>query len=148
MNNINTNKYLNIKLSNILSNEIETYIGNCIDTGNLEYTEKIDIEDEDADEVIEKLRFKMFNDFDTGFNFAEYSDNTELEKRIINLIQYCNNFYEDNYGEGSIIDWRDFDDYDKIINNAGYVFVNDNTDWFVETWNKLIDTNSEYNCLK
>ena len=148
MSNINRNEYLNIELSNILSNEIEEYIGNCIDTGNLEYTEKIDIEDEDADEVIEKLRFKMFNDFDTGFNFAEYSDNTELEKRIINLIQYCNNFYEDNYGEGSIIDWRDFDDYDKIINNAGYVFVNDNTDWFVETWNKLIDTNSEYKCLK
>lgn len=148
MSNINRNKYLNIKLSNILSNEIKTYIGNCIDTGNLDYNEKINIEDKNADEVIDDLRFKMFNDFATGFNFAEYSDNTELEKRIINLIQYCNNFYEDNYGEGSIIDWKDFDDYDKIINNAGYVFVNDNTDWFVETWNKLIDTNSEYKCLK
>ena len=135
-------------MKNILSNEIETYIGNCIDTGELDYNEKINIEDENADEVIDDLRFKMFNDFNNGFNFAEYSDNTELEKRIINLIQYCNEFYEEHYGEGSIIDWRDFDDYDKIINNAGYVFVNDNTDWFVETWNKLIDTNSEYKCLK
>ena len=43
---INRNKYLNIKLSNILSNEIETYIGNCIDTGDLDYNKKINIEDE------------------------------------------------------------------------------------------------------
>ena len=148
MSNININEYLNIELSNILSNEIEEYIGNCIDTGNLEYTGKIDIEDEDADEVIDDLRFKMFNDFDTGFNFAEHSDNTKLVKRITTLIQYCNEFYEDNYGKQSIINWRDFDDYDKIINNAGYVFAYDNTEWFVETWNKLIDTNSEYKCLK
>jgi hypothetical protein len=146
MSNINTNKYLNIKLSNILSNEIETYIGNCIDTGNLDYNEKINIEDEDTDEVIDDLRFKMFNDYITGFNFAEHSNNTELVKRITTLIQYCNEFYEEHYGEESIINWRDFDDYDKIINHAGYVFVNDNTDWFVNTWNKLVG--GESNCLK
>ena len=151
MSNINRNEYLNIELSNILSNEIEEYIGNCIDTGNLDYNEKINIEDENADEVIDDLRFKMFNDFDTGFNFAELADVSGLGNRtitLIQLIQYCNNFYEDNYGEGSLIDWKDFDNYDKIVNHAGYVFVNDNTDWFVETWNKLIDTNSEYKCLK
>ena len=146
MSNINRNEYLNIDLSNILSNEIEEYIGNCIDTGELDYNEKINIEDDD--EPIEALIFILFNSSTTGFNFAEYSNNTELEKRIINLIQYCNNFYEDNYGEDTIINWRDFNDYNKIITHAGYVFVNDNKEWFVETWNKLIDTNSEYKCLK
>ena len=107
MSNINRNEYLNIELSNILSNEIEEYIGNCIDTGNLEYTRKIDIEDENADEVIDELRFKMFNDIDNGFNFAELADVSGLGNRtitLIQLIQYCNNFYEDNYGKQSLID--------------------------------------------
>jgi len=152
MSNININEYLNIELSNILSNEIEKYIGNCIDTGNLEYTGKIDIEDEDADEVIDELTYKMFNDFDNGFSFAELADVSGfLGNRtitLIQLIQYCNNFYEGNYGKEALIDWKDFDNCDKIINHAGYVFVNDNQEWFVETWNNLNNSTGEYKCLK
>ena len=151
MSNINMNEYLNIELSNILSNEIEKYIDNCIDTGDLEYTGKIDIEDEDADNVIEELRLKMFNNFDTGFNFAELADISGLGNRtitLIQLIQYCNNFYEDHYGKEAVIDWKDFDNYNKIVNHAGYVFVYDNIEWFVETWNKLNNSTSEYKCLK
>jgi len=152
MSNININEYLNIELSNILSNEIEKYIGNCIDTGNLEYTGKIDIEDEDADEVIDELTYKMFNDFDNGFSFAELADVSGfLGNRtitLIQLIQYCNNFYEENYGKEALIDWKDFDNCDKIINHAGYVFVNDNQEWFVETWNNLNNSTGEYKCLK
>jgi hypothetical protein len=151
MSNINTNKYLSNKLSNILVNEIEEYISYCIDTGNLDYTEKIDEiteEDNEEDEAVEELIMLLFNDYINGFNFAYIAeDTTKLNKHITTLIQYCNEFYEENYGEQSIINWRDFDDFGKIINHAGYVFVNMNKEWFVKTWNKLID--GEYNnCLK
>jgi len=149
MSNINTNKYLTIKLSKILSNEIETYIGHCIDTGDLDYTEKLDeINDEyEDDEAVEELLFILFNDSITGFNFAESAEDIlDLVRYRINLIQYCNEFYEEQYGEESIINWRDFDVYSKIINHAGYVFVNMNKDWFVKTWNKLVG--GESNCLK
>lgn len=147
MSNINTNKYLTNEILNILINKIEGYIGVCITTGELEYTKQIDIEYDDDDDAIEELIFILFNNYITGFNFAYLDeDTTDLDR--ITLIQYCNEFYEDHYGKGSIIDWRDFNDYDKIINNAGYVFVSDNKEWFAKTWNKLNNSTSEYKCLK
>ena len=154
MSNINTNKYLNNELLNILVNQIKTYIGRCIDTGNLDYTEKInEINDEYEDnEAIEELIFILFNDSDTGFSFVNSFEDPSasgLVGDITTLIQYCNEFYEEHYGEESIINWRDFNDYDKIINHAGYVFINMNKEWFVKTWNKLIDPNDEkIICLK
>jgi hypothetical protein len=57
----------------------------------------------------------------------------------IKLIQYCNNYYENEHGTENLLNWKDFDNFAIIINNAGYVFVNDNRKVFIEIWNKLID---------
>jgi adenine C2-methylase RlmN of 23S rRNA A2503 and tRNA A37 len=90
----------------------------------------------------------MFNSFETGLNFGEYvGDNTTLTKYTIKLIQYCNNYYESEYGREN---WKDFDNFEKIINYAGCIFVNDNRNVFIKLWNKLIDDSSsiEYKVLK
>jgi len=145
-------KYLNYKLENLLVNEIEGYISNCIDNQYIKYSEKIDADDDDADEVIDDLIHKMFNDFQDGLNFGEYiGDNNDLQTNTIKLIQYCNNYYENVYGTENLIEclnWRDFDNFEIIINNAAYVFVNDNRKVFMELWNKIIDDAGEYNVLK
>ena len=131
-----TNQYLNYRIEKILVEELDNYISNCIDNQYILYNEKINADDDDADEVIDDLIFKMFNDFQDGLNFGEYAGDEQLGKYIIKLIQYSNNYYNENGGE--LIDWKDFDNVEKIINNAGYVFVNDNRRWFIETWNRLI----------
>jgi len=53
-------KYLNYKLENLLVNEIEGYIRNCIDNQYIKYSKKIDADDDDdnADEVIDDLILK------------------------------------------------------------------------------------------
>ena len=132
-----TNQYLTYKLEQLLVDEMESYISNCIDNQYIEYNKKINADDDDADEVIEDLIFKMFNNFQDGLNFGEYSGDEQLGKYIIKLIQYCNKYYEEN--DGDLIDWKDFDKNEIIINNAGYVFVNDNRLWFIQLWNRLID---------
>ena len=141
-------KYLNYKLENLLVNEIENYISDCINNQYVEHNKKIDAHDEDDDEVINDLTFKMFNEFATGPNFGEYvGDDTPLAKYTIQLIQYCNNYYESEYRK---LDWKEDYNFEKIINCAGCVFVNDNRKVFIQLWNKLIDDSSsiEYKCLK
>ena len=61
-------KYLNDKLKNLLVNEIENYISDCINNQYVEHNKKIDADDEDDDEVIDDLIFEMFNNFETGLN--------------------------------------------------------------------------------
>jgi len=141
-------QYLNYKLKNLLVNEIENYISDCINNQYVEHNKKIDADDENDDEVIDDLIFEMFNSFETGLNFGEYvGDNTTLTKYTIKLIQYCNNYYESEYGRKN---WKDFDNFEKIINYAGCIFVNDNRNVFIQLWNKLIDDSSsiEYKVLK
>jgi adenine C2-methylase RlmN of 23S rRNA A2503 and tRNA A37 len=130
-------KCLNYKLKNLLVNEIENYISDCINNQYVEHNKKIDADDDYDDEVIDDLIFEMFNSFETGLNFGEYvGDNTTLTKYTIKLIQYCNNYYESEYGRKN---WKDFDNFEKIINYAGCVFVNDNRNVFIQLWNKLIE---------
>jgi len=142
-------KYLNYKLENLLVNEIEGYIRNCIDNQYIKYSKKIDADDDDdnADEVIDDLIIEMFNNYTFGPNFKDYiGDNNDLQTNTIKLIQYCNNYFENE--DEYIIYWKDFDNFEIIINNAAYVFVNDNRKVFMELWNKIIDDAGEYNVLK
>ena len=91
--------------------------------------EKDVITDDDIDEMREYVLYEYFNNSpmrDFGA-FAKNNIDSEVYD-IIDVIHYCNTYYEDNFGDECIINWRHLRDTQYMLNQLGYVWSMNNGD--------------------
>lgn len=134
------------KLRNQLKTAVNQYIQECIDNETITINNENKTLDYEKDsDTIDYLIQDLFN---TDNSFADFCETNNYFKvnDSINLIQYCNRWLEINCnGLDYLLEWKRFNDFTYILNNGGYIYVNDNREEFVNLWNELnIDSSVKY----
>jgi len=94
----------------------------------------VENETTDADEVRDFVLSEYFNG---ERHFGRYAkEHLEFEWSI-DIIQYCNKYYEDNFGEEFIVDWKRFNDFKYVLGQFGYVWGMENGDEIMEMFENL-----------
>lgn len=91
----------------------------------------------DADEVREYVLMEYFNSEAIGFGFGDYAKKHLEFEWTIDIIQYCNNWYDDNFGADCLMDWKRFNDFKYVLGQLGYVWSMDNGDEIMELFENL-----------
>ena len=89
----------------------------------------------DEDEVREFILFEYFNS--PSQDFGRYAKKQIEFEWSIPIIQYCNNYYEENYGNESILEWKRFEDMIYLCRHLGYVYGMENGDEIMELFQSL-----------
>ena len=123
-----------------LRDAIEGYIADCVENGCLDFYQGSRDTDDFKDILFEKL-------FNSNHNFAEFvADGEYIENsHFIQLIQFCNDYYEDNID--FVLDWRRFNDWNYILLQVGYAYAIQHQDYILDIWNQA-NSSGEFKCLK
>ena len=123
---------LNQDLSEQVKQVVNDWIREWYDYIHDELVEK---EITDEDEVREFLLFEYFNT--AGRDFGRYAKKQIEFEWSIPIIQYCNKWLEDNYGEDHLLEWKRFEDMSYLCSHLGYVWFMENGDEIIELFNSL-----------
>jgi hypothetical protein len=95
----------------------------------------VENETTDADEVREFVLFEYFNS--EARDFGRYAKNHLEFEWSIDIIQYCNKYYDDYFGTDCLMDWKRFNDFNYVLRNLGYVWSMENGDDIMELFENL-----------
>ena len=98
--------------------------------------QKEDENEEDYEErKIETIIERLFNSH--SYNITKFIKTYKLIKpsHSIMIIQYCNQFYHDNFGDECLLNWKKYDDLDYLICQLGYCYSSENKDEIIEIYN-------------
>ena len=101
----NANFQLNEDLSEQVKQVVNDWIREWYDYIHDELVEKGTT---DEDEVREFILYEYFNK--AGRDFGRYAKKQLEVKWNIQIIQYCNGYYEDNFGADQLLEWKRFED--------------------------------------
>ena len=124
------------QLNEDLSEEVKQIVNDWIRLHYDEiHNELVEKETTDEDEVREFLLYEYFNSH--ARDFGRYAKKQlEVEWSII-IIQYCNNYYEDNFGADQLLEWKRFEDMSYLCRHLGYVWGMENGDEIIELFKSL-----------
>ena len=93
-----------------------------------------DNNEKDSDKIDELVEY-LFN---TDNDFAHYFTSNYCYEPDMNLemIIYCNQYLDDNFGADHIIDWKRYRDHIYIISLTAYIYVKENRDQFIALINE------------
>ena len=132
----NANFQLDEDLTEQLTEVVNDWIRLHYDEVHAEFLEKEKTYDDEDMEIREFLLYEYFNGKRSFGRYAEETGEIEAEYSIP-IIQYCNGWYEDNYGDDEIMDWKELGNFDYILNQLGYVWFMENGDEIIEFCNSL-----------
>lgn len=89
----------------------------------------------DEDEVREFVLFEYFNS--EARDFGRYAKKHLEVEWTIDIIQYCNEYLEDNFGEECLMDWKRFNDFTYVLRQLGYVWSMENGDDIMELFENI-----------
>lgn len=134
-----------------LQDGIRQFINNMFNDGmvNVKLDNDRDITDEKDTNKINKLIEYLFN---TDFDFAEYfisNFNVKPDMKL-EMIIFCNEYLENNFGEDQILNWRRYNEPYYVVSMMAYVYIQQNRNLFIEllNHNKNEMLMLQVNCLK
>lgn len=102
------------------------------------YLETYDDEDDNKDDALRELiLYEYFNK--EGRDFGRYAKKQLEVEWSIPIIQYCNGYYEDNFGAEQLLQWKRFEDMSYLCRHLGYVWGMENGDEIIELFKSLGD---------
>ena len=95
----------------------------------------VEKETTDEDEVREFVLFEYFNS--EARDFGRYAKKHLEFEWTIDIIQYCNKYFQDNFGGDFLVDWKRFNDFIYVLGQLGYVWGMENGDEIMEMFENL-----------
>lgn len=128
----------NFQLNEDLSEQVKQVVNDWVRLHyNYIYDELVEKEITDEDEVREFLLYEYFNH--SGRNFGHYAKKRIEFEWSVQIIQYCNGYYEDNFGADQLLQWKRFEDMSYLCRHLGYVWSMENGDEIIELFHSLGD---------
>lgn len=146
-----SNQMFNRDFIPMLQDGIKEFISNMFNDEVISIKIKRDLtfENEKDAEKIDEIVEIVFNRDD---DFADYfMSNYQYEPDMkLEMIIFCNNWLDENYGEDQILNWKRYNEPYYIMSMMAYVYIQANKDEFLQILNdnknELLLT--EINCLK
>ena len=118
------------QLNEELSEIMDELVSNWFRLHFNEVNETMPIKEEDEDpngndeENEEHIIFEYFN---ADRSFGEFALEEEVfEEHFVSIIQYTNEFLEENYGDDFLLDWKRYGDLEYIYGQFGYAYSSQN----------------------
>jgi hypothetical protein len=146
-----SNQMFNREFLPMLQDGIKQFINDKFNDKIIQIKIKRDLslENEKDAEKIDHIAEILFN---TDNDFADYFQSNFIYEPdiILQMIIFCNEWLDENYGEDQILNWRRYNETYYVVSMMGYVYIQANKKWLVEVIN---DNKNELlaldiNCLK